>query len=61
MKQEQIIREIFECFEKQYPEKSKDYLKLINGKLEFEKQIEVYNDMLENFTFLINIVSRLSG
>lgn len=53
------VQEICKGFEKQYPEKAKDYLKLFKGKLNFESRIEVYDDIIEFFPQILNIISEL--
>ena len=59
MKAEQISREISDCFFYQYPKKIKEFNWLLKGKYfpaEFEKMVNVYDDFLNSFDFLIKLI-----
>ncbi len=59
MKIEQISREISDCFFYQYPEKIKEFNWFLRGRYlptEFEKMVEVYDDFLNSFDFLIKLI-----
>ncbi len=55
-------KEIWKCFKEQYPEKEKSYTKLLRGNYDavFEG-VKVYEDMVETFTLLINLIVKLKN
>jgi len=53
--------EILRCFEEQYPEKLENYMQLISGnKGEFKERAKTYEDMMETFPFLTELIIKLT-
>jgi len=58
--EDNFATEISKCFKKQYPEKEKAYTGLLHGNYDgVIEGIKIYDDMMENLTFMIELIMKL--